>query len=153
VIGAPHWSGLNLALELLERLAREGKAHERREIAVRLLEIHPQAVELHLHLVRASGDADGLDAARRALAFSARTLLTHLGRLPHELLAVQRELGWRVPPDDAALPGAADLRTITATERPGLWRVRLADGTTRLMTAGVLERVYALRVSAPRVLQ
>ena len=151
--GAATESALRVALEQLEQLARDGQARERRELAVRLLELHPEVIQLYTHLVLATFDAEGSEAARNALHSSTRTALRQFGRLPPELLEVHRELNGREASLAAPPPMRGEIVEVAPASVAGLFRVTFSDGFTTQISATILERVYKLRVSPREVVQ
>ena len=88
----PGWSALEVALNLLERYAREGKHSERLEIATKMLELHPDTAALHAHRALALLGLEREEAARAALCDAARRCFVRGEPLPQALLEVSHAL-------------------------------------------------------------
>jgi hypothetical protein len=145
----PGWSVLSSALDLLQRHAREGKHAERRALATRLLELHPDAVELHLHCVLATLELEGLDAARAALRVAAKPWFARGEMLPEAFLETYRTLAVRgVMREDDEPDYDSELLEVSTVLPSGLYRVKFDSGGVAQMSAAILERLYGVRVGA-----
>jgi hypothetical protein len=145
----PGWSVLSSALELLERHAREGRHAERRALATRMLELHPDAVELHRHRVLATLELEGLDAARAVLRDAAKTWFARGKMLPDVFLETYRTLAVRGVMHEDEPEYDQEIREVSPVLPSGLYRVTFESGVSTQMSATILERLYGLRVGAP----
>jgi hypothetical protein len=146
----PGWSVLSSALNLLERYVREGRHAERRSLATQMLELHPDAVELHRHRVLATLELEGLDAARAALRRAAKTWFARGEMLPEALLETYRTLAVRgVMHEDDEPDYDSEILEVSPIEPSGLYRVTFESGASTQMSATLLERLYGVRVGAP----
>jgi hypothetical protein len=144
----PGWSVLSSALDLLERHAREGRHAERRSLATQMLELHPDAVALHVHRVLATLELEGLDAARAALRGAAQAWFARGEMLPDVFLEVYRTLAVRGVMHEDEPDYDQDILEVSAIEPSGLYRVTFESGGVTQMSATLLERLYGLRVGA-----
>ncbi|NJK44649.1 MAG: hypothetical protein HC933_10500 [Pleurocapsa sp. SU_196_0] len=143
------WSVLSSALDLLERHAREGRHAERRALAMQMLELHPDAVELHVHRVLATLELEGWDAARAALRVAAKTWFDRGEMLPDAFLETYRTLAVRgVMHEDDEPDYDSELLEVSPVLPSGLYRVTFASGGATQMSATLLERLYGVRIGA-----
>ena len=147
--GAEGWFPLHVALELLERHARDGRHAERLELATRLLELHPNSPALQVHRVLALLELRGFEAARSVLRELTRPWLASGDGLPLEHLELLRTLAARAVPTAAEPDFASEILEVSPVLPSGLYRVTFVSGGATQMSAKILGRVYGVRVGAP----
>jgi hypothetical protein len=143
----PHLSpDLLEAFDTLDDLRRQGLHAAAYVYALELLEDQPSWVSLHAHVIRATLELEGVEAARRAWLSAASMLLRgDACELPEFMVGLYGEL--------TALPsprGALKAEEIVEVSPSGgnLVSVQFADGRVLRLSAVLLERVYG--VSYPR---